>query len=186
LVCAGQICSKTKIPRSGSLADIGQPMIQEWVVLNMQSLHYAHHVPPEYYEALEAMFYFNPNQSKHYHRIAKVIEKYGAPKIVKKNGRVSLSIEGLPDCQCLFAFYGPKLAGAMIYHRPSKGKVILLHLAVEPSFTAEGPYGSVQLMNMMIDYLRALFKNDEPVEIYFAYIGQPVVESKSRHSPHPK
>jgi hypothetical protein len=143
--------------------------------LNMQLLHYAHHVPPEYCDALESMFYFNPNQSRHYHRIAKVIETYGAPKIVKKNGRVSLSIEGLPDCQCLFAFYGPKLAGAMIYYSPSKDKVVVLHLAVEPSFTAEGPYGSIQLMNLMLDYLRALFKNDEAVDIYFAYIGLPIV-----------
>jgi hypothetical protein len=140
----------------------------------MQSLHYAHHVPPEYYEALEAMFYFNPNQARHYRRIAKVIEKYGAPKIIKENGRVSLSIEGLPGCQCLFAFYGPKLAGAMIYHRSSKDRIILLHLAVEPSFTAEGSYGSVQLMSLMLDYLKTLFRNENSVEIYFAYIGQSV------------
>ena len=143
----------------------------------MQSLHYAHHVPPEDYEALEAMFYFNPNQARHYHRIAEVIETYGPPKIVRKNDRVSLAIEGMPDCQCLFAFYGPKLAGAMIYHQPSENKVILLHLALEPSFTTEGPYGSVQLMNLMIDYLRALFQNnEETVEFYFAYIGQPPTE----------
>ena len=143
----------------------------------MQSLHYAHHVPPEYCEALEAMFYFNPNQARHYRRIAKVIETYGPPKIVKKNGRVSLGIEGMPDCQSLFAFYGPKLAGAMIYDQPSENKVNLLHLALEPSFTTDGPYGSVQLMNLMIDYLRALFQNNErTVEIYFAYIGQLLTE----------
>ena len=82
---------------------------------------------------LEAVFFFNPNQSTWAAQISEVVGKYGVPEIWEAGGRITLNLRGNAQTQTLF-IVNPRcpnlLEGIIIYSRVDFSEILVLHLAL--------------------------------------------------------
>jgi hypothetical protein len=102
-----------------------------------------------YHDQLEALFYFHPLQAKYYDQIVDNVDRYGQPVIHEENGRLSIRLDRTVSTECLFAFYGPKLAGVVV-HTVVCEKLILIHLAIDPIFLTDEYPSDFNLTQMLI------------------------------------
>jgi len=116
----------------------------------------------EYREELEDLMFFNPQQRKALTGINHAISEYGVPSVVEANGRLRMSVEGLPECQTLFALdhsaEKPILAGVMVYMRTDPENIVLLHIAVKEDYSRTGIYGDEMLVLRFMTQLRDIAK----------------------------
>jgi hypothetical protein len=116
----------------------------------------------EYRDDLEDLMFFNPQQRKALTGINHSIAEYGVPNVVEKEGRLRVSVEGLPESQTLFALDDsarkPVLAGAMVYMRTDPENLVLLHIAVREDYTRSGIYGDEMLVLRFMTQLRDIAK----------------------------
>ncbi len=117
---------------------------------------------PEYREDLEELMFFNPQQRKALTGINHAISEYGVPSVVETNGRLRITVEGLPESQTLFALdYSsekPVLAGVMVYMRTDPENLVLLHIAVKEDYSRSGIYGDEMLVLRFMTQLRDIAK----------------------------
>jgi hypothetical protein len=133
----------------------------------MDDLYFTEMMDSSYFDALEKLFFFNPRQSRYSVRIMEAIDRYGPPQIVRKDGNITLSIQGQPECSCVSAFHGPKLVGVMMYIPNSGSSVNILHIAIDED-CAQG--GDLDMLNLVPEMLRAVKKENGPDQLYEYYI----------------
>ena len=116
----------------------------------------------DYRSELEELMFFNPQQNKALTGISHAISEYGVPVIVEDNGRLRISVEGLPESQTLFALDDssekPILAGVMVYMRTDPENLVLLHIAVHEDYSRAGIYGDEMLVWRFMTQLRDIAK----------------------------
>jgi hypothetical protein len=84
-------------------------------------------------DQLEAVFFFNPMQSKWATEIRRVVEQYGVPEIESVGGEVTLALRGRETTQTLFAVRPQRtsvLEGVIIYGRFQYPEILVLHMAL--------------------------------------------------------
>ncbi len=82
---------------------------------------------------LEAVFFFNPQQSQWADGIRRVVEQYGVPEIESAGGEVTLALRGRETTQTLFALRAQRpgvLEGVIIYGRFQFPEILVLHIAL--------------------------------------------------------
>jgi len=108
-------------------------------------------------ETLESLLYFNPNQQRVREVIEHVIERYGQPRITVVHGLLRVSVEGLPDVQSIFALDEmQRLVGAAVFTRIETEAIVLLHLAVDADYAADGERASAMLAIRLMAQVRAI------------------------------
>jgi hypothetical protein len=131
-------------------------------------------VDDSYHNALEDLFFFNPMQARYSSRIMKVIDQYGPPQIIRKGGKITMNIQGQPDCRCVTAFYGPKLVGIMLYIPVSSSRLNILHIAVDADCTQGGDRDTMDLVPEMLRAVKTDSGPDQPYEYFICYTGRSV------------
>ena len=110
----------------------------------------------EYSNQLENLFFFNERQSRYYNKIIELVEKYGEPNIAKYGDYIIIELEKV-GTECLFASYGPKLVGVMVYKINKFSKSIsVIHIAIEDNYTMRGKYAKKDLVNKMLEKLKEI------------------------------
>ncbi len=116
----------------------------------------------EYRDELESLMFFNPQQKKAQAGISRAIRDYGVPNIVEENGRLRISVEGLPESQTLYALdpagEKPLLAGVMVYMRTDPENLVLLHIAVDEDYSRSGIHAEEMLVLRFMTQLREIAK----------------------------
>lgn len=116
----------------------------------------------KYREDLEELIFFNPQQRKFLNKISHSISEYGVPSIVMDHDRLRIKVEGLAESQTLYALdYSrehPVLAGVMIYVRPDRENIILLHIAVREDYSRKGKHADQMLVLRLMTQLRRIAK----------------------------
>ncbi len=114
----------------------------------------------EYRDELENLMFFNPQQNKAQAGISHAIREYGVPNVVEDNGRLRISVEGLPQSQALYALdlseETPVLAGVMVYMRTDPENLVLLHIAVKEDYSRTGLYADEMLVLRFMTQLRSI------------------------------
>ncbi len=125
-------------------------------------IHFSSILDREYRDDLEELMFFNPQQGKALTGINHAISEYGVPSVVEDNGRLRVSVEGLPESQSLFALdiseKKPVLAGVMVYMRTDPENLVLLHIAVHADYSRTGIYGDEMLVWRFMTQLRDIAK----------------------------
>jgi hypothetical protein len=91
------------------------------------------HLTPDYREALEQLFFFNPAQSVYLPAIQRAVDEFGVPEIQEANGRLILKLRST-ESGALFMLrdwptHAP-LLGTMLYARAPLDTLSVIHLAV--------------------------------------------------------
>ena len=86
-------------------------------------------------EALEALFYFNDNQSRISGALRHAVERYGSPQIEQEGEHLALRLSSVPQVQALFVMTQADpatLAGVVVYAR--EGVVIqVVYVGLDPA-----------------------------------------------------
>ncbi len=93
-------------------------------------------------DQVEAVFFFNPRQSRWAAEIRRVVEDYGVPEIKSVGGEVTLTLRGHETTQTLFAVCPPRcdvLEGVIIYGRFQYPEILVLHMALAGPRAASAP-----------------------------------------------
>ena len=116
-------------------------------------------VSPGMRDAVEALFFFNPRQGRVREGIRESVELFGRPKILEQDGKLWIGVSS-GAMQCLFACdqsrEPARLAGVMLYLRPSPEVLSITHLAVDPDYTAGGGCGGDGLGLLLIEQVRQI------------------------------
>jgi hypothetical protein len=95
-------------------------------------------VEQKYRDDLEELLYFNPQQSRYRNAIVKMVERYGSPRILERDGYLRLQLDRLEEVQTLYAMVRvdsiPTLAGAVVYARTQDGGLEILHIVVKQQY----------------------------------------------------
>lgn len=126
-----------------------------------------------YYDALETLMFFNPQQSKFRNEVSQVVDRYGNPKIIKDCDRLRLQIGSSVGVQTLFCFDRPidgDLIGTVIYIRDRRERLAIIHLAVREDYAISGRNASKRLFLRLIQKILeigARIKGVEFLEILY-------------------
>lgn len=112
----------------------------------------------QFRDDLESLLYFNPRQGHVREGIESAIERYGKPEISFRGSSLRMTIGEIQDSQCLFvldgALDGRSLAGLIIFFRQDEENLVVLHLAVKDSYSANGEHAAEQLAVQMLAQVR--------------------------------
>ena len=116
-------------------------------------------VSPGMRDAVEALFFFNPRQRRVREGIRVSVELFGRPKILEQDGKLWIGVSS-GATQCLFASdqsrSPARLAGVMLYLRPTPDVLSITHLAVDPDYVAGGSRGGDGLGLLLIEQVRQI------------------------------
>jgi hypothetical protein len=141
----------------------------------MADLYFTETMDSSYYEALETLFFFNPLQSRYSAQIMEAIDRYGTPRIQRKDGKITMHIQGQPESRCISAFYGPKLVGIMLYIQGSGSRTDILHIAIDADCAQGGTLAELNLVPEMLRAVQPGTAPDRPYEYYIGYTGRSVL-----------
>jgi hypothetical protein len=107
-------------------------------------------LPVEQRVALEQLLFFNVNQHRVRLGIQQSIETYGVPEIFEQDGGLRVRVGDIEGVQTLFAVsdIGRPL-GVAVFVRLARDRFVVLHLGVEPKFTATPDVNTRVLLKLM-------------------------------------
>jgi len=118
-------------------------------------------------EAMEELFFFNPRQAHFQKGIRRAVERYGAPAIRERNGRLYIGLASDAG-QCVFALdtaqQPERLAGVVLYARPRPEVLAITHLAVAPDYASGGKWGGEGLGLMLVEMVRQIGNRIQGIE----------------------
>jgi hypothetical protein len=126
-----------------------------------------------YYDALEALMFFNPQQGKFRNVVSQLVERYGNPKIVEDHSLLRLQIGSDSLTQTLFCLDRPEkgnLIGAIVYVREPIEHLAIIHLAVTKDYSIAGRYADRLLFLRLIEKVKEIggrIKGIETIEILY-------------------
>jgi hypothetical protein len=113
-----------------------------------------------YYDDLEKLMFFNPQQEKVRNEVISAVERYGQPKIYRDGDRLRIGVGSSPMVQALFALDGQKtdrkLLGMIAYMRENPENMAILHIVVREDYSALGLHANEMLVMQLIDRVREI------------------------------
>jgi len=141
----------------------------------METIIFTSMLGTEYLNQLEKLLFFNQNQQAVRAEIVGAVERYGAPEVVKENGRLRVQLKGPEPAQSLFAIEGRalvrRLIGAMVYCRADAERLALLHLAVRKDYAAGGKNARHLLALRLIGKLREIARQIRGIKAISVFYG---------------
>lgn len=131
---------------------------------------------PKHREAVEALVFFNPQQSRARKGILKSIERFGHPQLCETPAGLTFRV-GVHEAQTLFAYnkedkLGTPL-GLVIFLRCSERALGIAHLVVQPQYASGGICAGEGLAFKLIDQVRLVGRRIRGVEeVLFFYQGE--------------
>lgn len=122
----------------------------------MESIHFTSTVPPRQRRSLEELLYLNANQRRVSDAIQDSIERYGHPRIIERDGLLSITLDRVAGAQVIFAQEGEALVGVVVFTRQQPDRLVVVHIAVAPAFSAGGHEAPQMLCLRLIDQVRGI------------------------------
>ncbi len=122
-------------------------------------------VDARWHGVLERLLFFNDQQHTVRARVAAAIEEYGALQILEERGTLRLRLERLPDAQTLYCVLSDgRPVGCIVYSRDAADRFLVLHVAVEPAFSARGQLADGDVLLRMVGAVRAAARRTRGVQ----------------------
>ena len=131
---------------------------------------------PEYYltsklnkedlEALEELFYFNPNQWKLRESVEAAVSQFGTPQIANRGGTLRVILPDIGEAQTLYLYRSGRkhiLTGVVVYIR-EEHVLRVLFWALHPDYTF-GSQPESYLLLEMVDALKKTAKRVVGIEM---------------------
>lgn len=116
-------------------------------------------LPLQQRAALEQLLFFSRLQHRLRHRIVDSIESFGAPEIVADDATLRVRLSGRHDAQTLFAVSAASSmqpVGAVVYVRDRVDRLVVVHVAVDHAWSAEGRYADAHLLLRLLHAVRGV------------------------------
>lgn len=111
------------------------------------------------------MLFFNDQQHTVRARVAAAVEQYGLLQIHEQAGWLRLRLERLPETQALYCVLPDgRPVGCIVYSRDAADRFLVLHVAVEPAYTARGGLADGDILLKMVGAVRAAARRTRGVE----------------------
>lgn len=108
-------------------------------------------------EALEKLFYFNPNQHLYIKNIEKTVEDTGHIRILEESGKLLLRSSNAKNEKSLFVLdaqhENSELIGVALYH-PEIEQIVISHIAIDPICSCKGDLSNQIITIRIIERLR--------------------------------
>jgi hypothetical protein len=131
-------------------------------------------LPVNYLEDLKNLFYFNENQYRIREDIVTVIEMFGTPSIVQKNGLLRVALDSHFEPQAVFVLENEKpnaqLIGVFVYVRDTPDNIALTYISVDMEYSSSGKYADKMLPVKMFGQMRriaSVIKGVETLTVFF-------------------
>ena len=125
-------------------------------------------------EPVEALLYFNSQQSRAHEGIQYSIKRFGVPKIVEMNSGLTIGLDS-HETQTIFAYdlqdenKGPM--GVVVFLRDSSSSLGIVHIAVHPDFAHGGVHAPCGLTFQLIDEVKKVGRRIKGIEqVLFFYL----------------
>lgn len=138
-----------------------------------ESIFFSSALSYRYNNELEALMFFNPQQSKLRNTVSQLVERYGNLKIVKERGQLRLQIGASCVAQTLFCFNLPtdgELIGVVVYTRECIETLTIIHLAIREDYSMSGSHAKCHLVLRLIQKVQeigARLKGVELIEVLY-------------------
>jgi hypothetical protein len=120
--------------------------------------------------ALEQLLFFNVNQHRVRLGIQQSIETYGVPEIYEQDGGLRIRVGDIEGVQTLFAVSASgRPLGVAVFVRLAHERFVVLHLGVEPRFTATPELNTRVLLKLMHEIRGAARRARGVVSIELVY-----------------
>ncbi len=115
--------------------------------------------------ALEQLLFFNVNQHRVRIGIQQSIETYGVPEIYEQDGGLRVRVGDIAGVQTLFAIsdLGRPLGVAVFVHSAHE-RFAVLHLGVEPQFSAAAPDANTRVLLKLMHEIRSAARRTRGVD----------------------
>lgn len=139
-----------------------------------------------YYDELEKLMFFNPQQGKVRNEVISAVERYGQPKIYRDGDRLRIGVGSAPMVQALFALdeakITNKLLGVIAYMRENSENIAILHIVVREDYSAIGVHANQMLVMHLIDRVRQIAAKIKGVNtITIAYKAEKLTKIPVKH-----
>lgn len=124
------------------------------------------HLDARWHAVLERMLFFNDQQHTVRARVAAAVEQYGLLQIHEEAGCLRLRLERLPEAQALYCVLPDgRPIGCIVYSRDAADRFLVLHVAVEPAYSARGGLADGgDILLKMVGAVRAAARRTRGVE----------------------
>ncbi len=137
----------TLIPRSDAVLAVTSQLESRW------------------HAVLERLLFFNDQQHMVRAHVAAAIEAYGALQILEEQGTLRLKLERSPDAQTLYCVLPDgRPVGCLVYLRDAPDRFLVLHVAVEPAFSARGQLADGDVLLKLVGAVRAAARRTRGVQ----------------------
>ncbi|MBD2544110.1 hypothetical protein [Planktothricoides raciborskii] len=139
-----------------------------------------------YYDDLEKLMFFNPQQEKVRNEVISAVERYGQPKIYRDGDRLRIGVGSFSMVQALFALNGQKadrqLLGMIAYMRENPDNMAILHIVVREDYSAVGIHGNEMLLMHLIDRVREIAAKIKGIScVTLAYKSEKITKIPVKH-----
>lgn len=143
-------------------------------------LSFTSQLPSSFFNELNALFFFNPNQALYSSEILHSIETFGVPKIVIDGDNLRLIIGDGSSAQCLFCLLNRNsesvLCGVIAYTRTRPEVLNLIHVVVKEEYALFGALGDQRLLTRMLDEVKDVARKIKGVRaIYVVYARREIL-----------
>ena len=136
----------------------------------MSEFNFYNAIRSDYLKELENLFYLNKKQNNYRQIIIDFIEKYGEPRIVKEDKYITIKVDGNYESGCIFAAYGPRLVGVLVYLYLNDDTILVIYIAIDSDYTHDGEFKEMMLFSKMFDELKRIAKQKGTIKkIEFRY-----------------
>lgn len=126
--------------------------------MKLHKIYFTSEIETKYADQVEQLFFFNRNQFRYYNKIEKICTKYGMPSLDKSGNNLRLLLDGSDKFQTLYVFDRENdsvtVLGMLIYFRPQKDLIEVVHIAVVEECSEYGKYKNEMVVIRMIERLR--------------------------------
>jgi hypothetical protein len=139
-----------------------------------------------YYDDLEKLMFFNPQQEKVRNEVILAVERYGQPKIYQNGDRLRVGVGSFSMVQALFALNGQKpdrkLLGMIAYMRENPDNMAILHIVVGEDYSALGLHANEMLVMQLIDRVREIAAKIKGIScVTLAYKSEKITKIPVKH-----
>jgi hypothetical protein len=149
----------------------------------------------DYYDDLEKLMFFNPQQEKVRNEVISAVERYGQPKIYRDGDRLRIGVGSFSMVQALFALNGQKadsakripcgnreLLGMIAYMRENPDNMAILHIVVREDYSAVGIHSNEMLLMHLIDRVREIAAKIKGIScVTLAYKSEKITKIPVKH-----
>ena len=137
-------------------------------------LSFVSQLPRSFFDELNSLFFFNPNQGLYTGEIVRSIETYGVPKIIVEGENLRLIIGDGTNAQALFGLLHKEgetvLCGVIAYTRTRPETLELIHVALKEEYALFGAEGGQGLLVRMMSEMKGIARKIRGVRaIYVSY-----------------